>query len=314
MNPLLIKDVQAFLQAAEAGSLHAGARALGITQPALTKAVRRLESALGVHLFERSRKGVSLTPIGQMFRSRGVALDTLVRDIRMEIEDLRSGDAGLVRLGVVPAVVESVVAPTLAHFIDSRDALHFEMQVQLSSVLLRELQAGRLDLVVAALPAVPGPDLNFHVVGTTVSSVVVRRGHALTRRAFTVEDLASQKWLLPPGDITLTQWVVAMFRETGLAAPEIYVQADATPAVFAALVRNTSLLTVMTNEMLQSPMGTGLVPLPAPAMCWPLELALFWRRTAHFSAPMQRCRSALMEAFATSAAQAAQRGARARAG
>lgn len=295
---MLIKDVEAFLQAAESGSLHAGAQALGITQPALTKAVQRLEAALGARLFERSRQGVALTPIGQVFRARGAALQALVQDIHIEIEDHRAGDAGLVRLGVVPAVVESVVAPTLTHFIGSRDALRFEMKVQLSSLLLHELREGRLDLAVAALPASVDPELNFSLVGDTVSSVVVRRGHALARRAFTLADLSREKWLLPPEDISLTQWVGAMFREAGLQAPQVYVQSDATPAVFAALVRNTSLLTVMTNEMLHSPMGSGLVALPPPARRWALKLALFWRRTARFSAPMQRCRTALMAAFA----------------
>ncbi len=293
-----IKDVHAFLQAADAGSLHAGAQVLGISQPALTKAVRRLETALGVQLFERTARGVALTAVGKAFYARGRALDGLVDDIRMEIADHRAGDAGLIRLGVVPAVVESVVAPTLAHLLDGPDPLRFDMHVQLSSALLRDLRAGQLDMAIAAMPNEPHPDLNFSVLGSTVASVVVRKGHALTRRAFTLQDLARQKWLLPPQDLALTQWVVSMFREAGLEGPGICVQHDATPAVFSPLVRSTSLLTVMTDEMLASSLGVGLVRLPAPAATWDLKLALFWRRKASFSKPMQRCRTELAAAFA----------------
>lgn len=293
-----IKDVHAFLKAADAGSLHAGAQALGITQPALTKAVRRLEAALGVKLFERTPRGVALTSIGKVFYERGGALDSMVGDIRNEIADHKAGDSGLIRLGVVPALVESVVAPVLTHFAAAQEALRFDMHVQLSSTLLRDLRGGQLDLAIAAMPDEPHPDLSWSVLGTMVSAVVVRRGHALTRRQFTLEDLSRQSWLLPPQDVSLTQWVVAMFRSAGLEPPEVYVQSDATPAIFAALVRNTNLVTVLTQEMLSSSMGAGLVPLPAPAATWNLKLALFWRRKAAFSRPMQRCRAELAAAFA----------------
>ena len=293
-----IKDVHAFIQAADAGSLHAAAQVLGVTQPALTKAIQRLEVALGVMLFERSARGVALTSIGKMFYARGRALDGLVDHIRMEIADHRSGDAGLIRLGVVPAVMESVVVPTLAHFIDGPDPLRFDMHVQLSSALLRYLRAGQLDLAIAAMPAELHSDLNFTVLGNTAASVVVRKGHALTRRAFTLHDLARQKWLLPPQDLALTQWIVSMFREADLEGPLISVQHDATPAVFSSLVRSTSLLTVMTDEMLGSSLGVGLVKLPAPAASWDIKLALFWRRKAQFSRPMERCRAELAASFA----------------
>ena len=99
----------------------------------------------------------------------------------------------------------------------------------------------------------------------------------------------------------LRQWVEAMFRDHGLNEPTVFVETDASPAIFAALVRNTTLLTVLTREMLESPMGAGLVPLGAPAPTWTIELALFWRREAYFSALMEKCRQRILGAYGGSA-------------
>lgn len=302
-----IKDVQAFIKAAETGKLHAAADALGITQPALSKAIKRLEASLGARLFERTARGVALTPIGQVVLARSRTLGQLVHDIHTEVADLQAGDSGLVRLGVVPAMVESVLAPMLAQAIEGRDALRFDVQVQLSAGVLRSLEAGALDLAIATVPTTLPADFTMTPLGTLRSAVVARQGHAMLRRPFTLEALSAQKWLLPPSDILLSQWVTAMFVDKGLVPPAVSVQADASPAIFAALVRSTNLLTVMTEDMLHSSMGAGLAALPPPAGRWEIQLGLFWRRKAFFSAAMHRCRAAFEQAFAQRAARRAPR-------
>ncbi|MES2532882.1 MAG: LysR family transcriptional regulator, partial [Pseudomonadota bacterium] len=124
-----IKDVSAFVKAAEAGNLHVAAERIGITQPALTKSIRRLETALEVQLFERTARGVALTPIGAVLYERSHTLELLVGDIRTEIADLKAGGGGLVRIGAVPAVVESAVAPMLARCMEDDGAMRFDIQV-----------------------------------------------------------------------------------------------------------------------------------------------------------------------------------------
>ncbi len=292
-----IKDVSAFVKAAEAGNLHVAAERIGITQPALTKSIRRLETALAVQLFERTARGVALTPVGTVLYERSRTLELLVDDIRTEIADLKAGDSGLVRIGAVPAVVESVVAPMLGRFMDGDATLRFDIQVQLSGDLLRSLQTGKLDLAIATIPPAMPAELNVTPLAALRSSVVARAGHSMLARPFTLAELATQKWLLPPSDILLRQWVTAMFVDNGVVPPSVDVQADASPAIFAALVRNTNLLTAMTDAMLHSSMGAGLASLPAPAHRWEIQLGLFWRRKGVFSKAMTRCRDQLQSAF-----------------
>jgi len=292
------KDLQWFVCAIERASLHAAAEQLGVSQPALSKSVRRLESELGVRLLERTARGVAPTAIGQALYQRAQVLGQWMHDTHVLIDDLKTGQSGELRIGVVPALVESVMTPVLASFLNDGPEVRFQTSVQLSGVLLAQLEAGALDLAIAAIDAdKPTPALNCLRLGTQHSYIVARKEHPLHRRRFTLQDLAAQPWVLPPTNVTLRVWVDALFARLGIPVAPAFVYTDATPAVFAKLVRRTSLLTVMTADSLAGAGGTGLAALADPAPTWALQMGLFWRRSAYFSAPMTLFRSRVVEAF-----------------
>lgn len=288
------RDLHAFMRIAEAGNLHVAAELLGVTQPALTKLVRRLETSLDVRLLERTPRGVALTEFGRVFYARSKLLQQVADDTLTEIGDMKSGRSGQLRLGAVPTVVDTAVAPMLTSLLGGRDPIRFVVTMQLSSRLLQELQAGMLDFAIASIPDQVSDELRFVPLWRQQAQVVSRKGHWLQRQAFTLEDLAQQPWLLPPTSIVLRSWVDSMFTSAGLAPPKVFVEADASPAAFAALVRNSDVLTAMSVDTLGTPVGSGLAVLPPPAGVWATHLGLFWRRSAYFSKLMERCRDGLL--------------------
>lgn len=290
------RDLQGFMRIVEAGNLHVAAEALGVTQPALTKLVRRLETSLDVRLLERTPRGVALTEFGQVLYARSKTLQQVADDTLIEIGDMKSGGSGKLRLGTVPTAVDAVVAPALSKLLADQNPIQFIVTVQLSSRLLQDLQAGLLDLTIASIPAQVPDELSFLPLWQQRTQVVSRKGHWLQRRPFTLEDLAQQPWLLPPANIILRSWVDSMFTCAGLAAPKVLVEADASPAAFAALVRSSDVLTAMSVDTLGTPMGSGLRALPPPAGTWITHLGLFWRRSAYFSKLMERGRERLLAA------------------
>lgn len=292
-----LKDLQSFRIVAELGNLHSAADVLGVTQPALSKAIQRLETSLGVRLFERTPRGVALTAIGQALYARNLRLGQLVDDMRQEVQDLKTGQSGELRIGTVPAVVESVVTPVLASFLGAPRAVRFQAHVQLSGVLMHQLETGLLDFAIAAVQDPTPAALSCVVLGEQQSFVVARKGHPLHRRPFTLQDMASQPWALPPSNIALRVWVESMFAEAGIEMPAAFLQTDASPAVFAPLVRTSNLLTVMTADSLGASSGAGLAALPAPAPVWALQIGLFWRRNAYFSAVMKDFRDQVVAVF-----------------
>jgi DNA-binding transcriptional LysR family regulator len=279
---------------AEAGNLHVAAEILGVTQPALTKLIRRLETSLDVHLLERTPRGVTLTEFGHVLYARSKTLQQVTDDALTEISDMKSGRSGQLRLGAVPTTVDTAVAPVLAHLLGGRDPIRFSVVVQLSSRLLQDLQAGLLDFAIASIPTQVPDELCFLSLWQQQTQVVSRKGHWLQRRPFTLEDLARQPWLLPPASIVLRTWADSMFTSAGIAPPKVFVEVDASPAAFATLVRSSDVLTVMSVDTLRTPTGSGLAALPLPAGAWATHLGLFWRRSAYFSKLMERCRDSLL--------------------
>lgn len=293
-----LKDLNAFMNIADAGNLHVAADQMGVTQPALSKLVRRLETSLDVCLFERTARGVVLTEFGKVLYRRSKALQEQTDDARTEIADLKAGLSGQLRLGTVPTFIDSAAAPVLADLLSDDEPMRFFVEVQLSSRLLPDLRAGQLDMAIASIPAQVPDDLSYLPLWQQKTHVVARKGHWMQRHPFTLEDLSRQKWILPPTNVILRTWIDSMFASAGLEPPKVFVEMDASPAAFATLVRKSDILTAMTVDSLNSPMGTGLSILGAPAGSWSTHLGLFWRRTAYFSRLMERCRDGIIESVA----------------
>ena len=74
-----LRDVEYFLTIVECGRMHAAAERLGLTQPALSKCVARLEKQLGNALFTRTENGVELTEGGKRFTEHASALRAIAR-------------------------------------------------------------------------------------------------------------------------------------------------------------------------------------------------------------------------------------------
>src|SRR3954471_20677338 len=86
------------LAVAEASSVRAAARSLGVAQSALTRSIQELERELGVPLFERQARGVSLTPMGALFVRRAQSVRNELRLAREEIDQARGHLHGRVRV------------------------------------------------------------------------------------------------------------------------------------------------------------------------------------------------------------------------
>ena len=98
--PLAIRDIEYFLAVARSGLISSTALELGLTQPALTKAVQRVEEEFGTRLFERSATGVRLNSAGLRVAGQLGRLQAQYADAMLLAGDMRASRAGLIRVGV----------------------------------------------------------------------------------------------------------------------------------------------------------------------------------------------------------------------
>ena len=96
-----IKDMQAFYAIVEEGNISHAAQRLDIAQPALSRQMKRLETSLGVQLFERGSRRIRLTEAGRVMYSRVEHILGMVDGTVREIMEIGSGVAGSIRLGTI---------------------------------------------------------------------------------------------------------------------------------------------------------------------------------------------------------------------
>ncbi|MYY85100.1 LysR family transcriptional regulator [Streptomyces sp. SID335] len=144
--------MRAFAAVAEHLHFRDAASAIGMSQPALSGAVAALEEALGVQLLERTTRKVLLSPAGERLAVRvGAVLDE-VEALMEEADAVKAPFTGALRLGVIPTVAPYLL-PTVIGLVHERyPDLDLQVHEEQTSSLLEGLTAGRLDLLLLAVP------------------------------------------------------------------------------------------------------------------------------------------------------------------
>lgn len=108
---LRLDDLDHFLAVARHGQVRRAAADAQLTQPAITKAIQRLEAELGFPLFVRSRRGMALTAPAERFLQRVGSLRANLGDAIKEAADLHLGALGVLRAGVSPLYAQRLFVP-----------------------------------------------------------------------------------------------------------------------------------------------------------------------------------------------------------
>jgi DNA-binding transcriptional LysR family regulator len=143
LDPELLR---AFVAVADHGSFTRGAAALNRTQSAVSMQVQRLEGAIGAAVLDRSRRGLRLTPAGEVLLGYARRILSVSAEAMGRLRDLRV--EGVVRLGVMEDYGTRLVPPLLAGFAAAHPRIQVEMVTGLTTPMLPRL-GERFDLVLA---------------------------------------------------------------------------------------------------------------------------------------------------------------------
>jgi DNA-binding transcriptional LysR family regulator len=210
---------------AESGTVSEAANLLHRTQPALTKMLQELESSLGVKLFERGRLGTHPTPAGKAFIERAVAMLNEWSILNEELDAIRKGESGILRVGATPLTTLTLMPHALARLRKEAPGLLVRFREATIHDLLLALDAGELDCVVGRFS---GELLGTEAVGELqqerlydqVLCVVCGTGHAMAkRRRVNWKDLVDEDWVLPPPELATRNAFNACFIRAGLIPP-----------------------------------------------------------------------------------------------
>ena len=185
-----------FLIVAESGSFTRASSLHGISQPALTKSIQKLEDIYGVPLFERVARGVILTEFGETLLRSVRAAHNELNHAREELERMRSGGQSRLRIGAGPLWAMTIVPEMLAKLEREFQELRAEVTLEHRGALVKLLEERSIDVAVSgAFEPLESPTIGYRELHRASSIVVARRGHPVHRdNVRSVEDLGSYKW------------------------------------------------------------------------------------------------------------------------
>lgn len=282
-----LRAVDQVLAVAEHGSLSAAAAVLGLSQPALTKAIRRLEEECGAILFERGARGVRPTQEGEAFLRHARNLRATMRAASLELEALRRGAAGRLRIGAGPSWQGMLLPEAIAAFRTRHTEVRIQVVGGMDAALKALLRAGELDFVLAAVgeaSADAAPDLMQRVLLSDRYRVVAATAHPLRARpSVAIADLLDFPWILPAPGTYLVERLQAIFRAEGLAGPEPAVETDSQALRFA-LMRSGDFLSFQAEGQLAALAVPDIRPLDVAGASWRRGTGIVTRRGVAHSA------------------------------
>ena len=214
-----LKFLETFVWVARLKSFRLTADKLFTTQASISSRIAVLEGELGVKLFLRDSRGVSLTPEGlKVLDYAEQMLDTMAA-LKQSIET-RSSKVGRVRIGVMDTVIHTWLSPLVAQMTDLYPRVEIELVADTALNLCDQLQKGFLDLVLQTdlirHESVRSLELASHPLGWIVASIsIYNRDYA------DLAELAQERIITYSKNSRPHQDIVALMQANGVMAPRL---------------------------------------------------------------------------------------------
>lgn len=215
--------LRSFLAVVEHRTITRASRALGITQPALTRRLQLLEEDVGAQLFERSRRGMALTDAGRLVADEARALVDRYAAMREQVRARLTLARGEVRIGGGATAVAFLVPQAIARFQTKHPGVRFHVREAGSREVEADVRAERVELGIVTLPL---HSQDFDVVPLRRDRVVLvaAPSHPFARRRkVDARELAGQSFVGFEGGSAIRRIIDTALREAGV---EVNVQME----------------------------------------------------------------------------------------
>ncbi len=301
-----IRQLTAFLTVVHHGSLGRAAQTLNITQPALSRTIRRLEAQVGAPLFERYSTGMVLTNFGEVLLPHAMVLQQEAAQAAEELNALRGLARGTIRVGAVASAVSRVLPMAIGRVLADWPKLQVHIVEGVGDLLTDALLKREIDLAIGV--SIPEndeicviPDCAWH----DTNYIIAAGTHPLRKQnKIQLQDTLAHKWVLPPQGTAPFTEVMQLFAAHALPLPDIVVE---TRSIISSksLVTHANFLSWMPDPMYEAERRAGLVDaLPIAGIAQARRLMVFRRSRGLLPQPAIKLLDALRQIAGASAPRA----------
>lgn len=274
------RSLSIFLTTAKYGSFGRAAREMNLSQPSVTRIIRRLEADVGTPLFDRTPNGVSLNVYGEAFLPYASTVDAEMANAVDLLDSLRGASKGVVRVGGVGSVVSGHLATALRQLLSAQPGLQAQVVEEIEDKLLLALKRGEVDLAIS-----PEPYLDDEITLACPEAlhdqveVFAAPGHPLAGRAeIPLDEAAQHPWALPPQDTPVTRELQRRFFAHGIETIEIGVSSRSVN-MLKSMTMQGGLMCWMPRRLVTLELETTrLMALPIPELSFRRTFHIYRRR------------------------------------
>ncbi|GIK63292.1 MAG: LysR family transcriptional regulator [Chloroflexota bacterium] len=274
--------LEIFQAVVETGSFSLAAERLFLTQAAVSQHIKELEASVGTELFVRGRRGVTLTPSGQILADYARRILDLVTEAAVAVTDVANLKRGEIRLGATPGIGSYVLPGWMQSFRKAYPQLTLSLTTDVTQRIVELLQQDRLDLAFIEGELEEMDWLGYAALQGVQQYVVVGRGHAwCALEAIPLEALYTQKFVMRSKDSQTRRWLESQLAKHGVV-PEIAAEFDSPEALKQAVIAGMG-ITILPDYTLRLELQSKLLrALPLEGVSLNRVLKLIWNRQKPF--------------------------------
>lgn len=215
MRALDIKHLQYFIQVTHFKSFTKAAEHLFITQPTISKMIKNLEVELGVELFDRSRKQLTLTDAGQVVLEQAKLIDLAFNNLEREVESLTGLHKGHIRIGLPPIIDSSFFPTIIGRFHKEYPNITYQLVEDGSKKIEEAVENDLLDIGVIVLPTNPELFYSFSLLEEDIN-LILSPSHPLAQNSeIDLRELKNEDFILFNKDYVLHDLVISSCKVAG---------------------------------------------------------------------------------------------------
>lgn len=256
------RRLEVFVKLCETRHMQTVARHFGLSQPAVSAALKVLEGGCGQALFERTPRGLQPTRASQeiLFPVRR-ALNEL-RHIESDLSAMQGTLRGVVHVGALPLGRSRILPEAIVRFTAQHRHVRVITNESPFDLLATELRVGDVDFVLGALrPSDYASDLASEPLITEEMVLLARPGHPLLKAGTTLSEVRDARWVLPRAGSPARVQLDSCFAAAGLGAPWVEMNSAVVEsgdlAVIRGLLLRSDMLAAVSAHQLAHEIASG---------------------------------------------------------
>lgn len=274
-----VRQLKVLLAVIESGGLAQASAKLNLSQPSLTKIIKRFEDELAVKLFVRQARGMVPTEyaLALVPYARGAVANLM--QAADEIQALQKGAKGHVSIVSSSAIGRQILPAAIVNLMRSHPEIQVSVSIEPSETLAENLERTKFDIGLGVLEGKVDQETSHRLLFYDSIIIACKAGHPLTQvERVQAADLASYKWVAADRRSITRNRFDYLFQSWGLATPEISIECRST-AIAKEIISATEHLCLLSASNTQKDIAEGrLSTISIEGANLNRPIGLFWKR------------------------------------